>query len=128
MLRALMLAVALTVGAPGCAILKPQPVAALKMPSNLSEAGKEAQKLIVEANVALTAAYNVIAANVADDTMDPNVAAAYLAKLDSYAKDVDVAQVMLDSGDIGDATTQAALLNKLVTALHKQVVEHAKGK
>lgn len=124
MFRAALLALVLGVSA-GCSVA---PVAELKMPSTLNDAGKEAQKVIVEANVALTAAYNVVAANVADGTMSPVDARAYLVQLDDYAQKVDAAQAMLDSGDIADANVQAALLNNLVTVLHKQIVAHARGK
>lgn len=112
---------------PSCSVLQPQPVAELKLPGNLSEAGKEAQKLINEANVALTAAYRVLVANVNDGTITPMDGSKYLDLLNDYSVQVDKAQDFLNVGNIADAKTKAEAVNKLVVALHKKVSDKAKG-
>lgn len=127
LIRALTLAVVLALGgAEGCSFLKPQPIAELKMPSTLSEAGKQAQNLINEANVAITAAYNVVAANLENGTMSAVDGAKYIAALDDYAKKVDAAQSALNLGQVADAKTQAEALNKLIVALHKAAMAGSK--
>ena len=112
-------------GMTGCAALQPTPIADLKMPSTLSEAGKTAQGAINEANVALTAAYNVVAANLADKTMSVTDGTKYLASLDEYAKKLDAAQDALNLGNVADANTQAQAINALILALHKQLMKGA---
>ena len=111
---------------PSCAGLDPKPMTELKLPANLSEAGKEAQKIINETNVVLTASYKVLAVNVEDELIGTADAMQYLETLNDYAHRADQAQDALNLGKIADAKTQAETLNKLVSALHRKIAEKAK--
>lgn len=109
----------------GCAgTFKPTPIAELKMPASMSEAGKYVQGLIREINVGITAAYLTIATDVEEGTMSAEDQTSYLTQLGDFEKKADAAQAALNLGNIADAKTQAEALNKLVLALQKKAKEH----
>ena len=86
---ALFVAIALS----GCALVgQVEPLSTMSVPATLPEAGKQAQVAVNEANLALTAAANVIAANVKDGIWTKAQAQGYLDKVKDYAKQVDRAQ------------------------------------
>ncbi len=105
---------------------KPTPMAEIKVPSTLSEAGQEAQKLINEANALYIAAYKTIESNVVSDLLDPKVALGYLDELDRQAFFVDQAQFALDAGRDGDALSQSKLLKAAIQAIQKKAADKAK--
>jgi soluble cytochrome b562 len=108
----------------GCADLtKPAdvPVAA-----TLPEAGQTAQKAINEANILLISIANVVAQNKADGIYNEVEVAEYKEKLKEFAVKVDKAQGMVNLGDFTSAKSQAELLHKAITALHKEVASRAR--
>lgn len=120
-MRALLLSLALLL--PSCALFAP---AEIPVSQQLSVQAQAAQKSINEANVALASAANVIAQNVTDGIMTKPEAQAMLDKVKDYAKKVDAAQTLLNSGDILSAKNQADLIKSAILALHKEVAKRAR--
>lgn len=102
------------------------PMEPIAVPEHLSEVGKEAQKLINEANVALIAAYDVVREKRRDRLISKMDALKHLDTLDDYSGKVDNAQEALDLGNDTAAKGKAELLKTLIAALHKQVAEKAR--
>jgi hypothetical protein len=98
----------------------------IAVPEHLSEVGKEAQKLINEANVALIAAYDVVREKRRDRLISKLEALGHLDRLDKYSEDVDDTQEALDRGNDIAARGKAELTKALITALHKEVAARAR--
>ncbi len=121
-MRTLLLLVALLAGcASGPFATDPIPVS-----ENLSPAAKQAQNVFNEANVTLTSAANVIAVKKREGVSTRAQAQSDLDKVKAHAKDLDKAQALLDAGYVLDAETRAAVLNKALLALHKEISERKK--
>lgn len=90
-------------------------------------AAQQAQGVINESNVTLTAAANVIAQNALDGTMTKQEAQSALDQVRELVRQVDLAQALLNSGAVLDAKTKADVVNRLVLALHKQVAAKARA-
>jgi len=118
MIRILVLSFSLLLS--GCALVAP---ADIPVSAKLSPAAQTVQKAINEANIALTATANVIAQNVLEGIMTKPEAQSALDKVKDYGKKVDAAQVMLNTGDVLNAKTQAELLSSLILALHREVAK-----
>jgi hypothetical protein len=86
------------------------------------------QGLINEGNVTLTATANVIAQNVQEGVMTREEAQSALDRVRTYAKRLDAAQALLDTGDLRNAATQAKLLSSLIIALQREVAAKARKK
>ena len=104
----------------GCALVAP---ADIPVSEKLSPAAQTVQKAINEANITLTATANVIAQNVLEGIMTKPEAQSALDKVKDYAKKVDAAQVMLNTGDVLNAKNQAELLSSLILTLHREVAK-----
>jgi len=118
MIRILVLSFSLLLS--GCALVAP---ADIPVSAKLSPAAQTVQKAINEANIALTATANVIAQNVLEGIMTKPEAQSALDKVKDYGKKVDAAQVMLNTGDVLNAKTQAELLSSLILTLHREVAK-----
>lgn len=110
----------------GAGVFKTEPIAPIAVPSNLSEAGKQAQNLINEANAGLAAAATVIGDNVQAGVMTPAEGRDYLARVKSWAAEVDRAQSLLDAGSDVAARDKAQLVGSLIVALQKEVAARAR--
>jgi len=106
----------------GCAQMI-APVEPIAVPENLSEAGKEAQKLINEANIALTAAYDLVGEKRKQKLLTKAEAFKYLNTLDDYSADVDKAQETLNAGKDFEAKGKAEALKLLIETLRQRVAE-----
>lgn len=112
---------------PGCGVFGPvQPVTSMSVPTTLPEAGREAQNVINEATLAITAAANVVRLNVKDEIWTKAQAQGYLDKLAGYLKDIDRAQDALDLGNFTSAKAQADLLSSLILILHREAAAQAR--
>jgi hypothetical protein len=120
--RYLILVLALTL--PGCALF--QPAQPLAVPSNLSDAAKEATKLISEAKIVLIALNNTIATQVSGGLMLKSDAQALAKTVDEYWIKVKQAESLLAGGNDLLAKDQARLLSTLLIELQKQVVARSK--
>lgn len=109
---------------PGCGMF--QPVQQLAVPTNLSEAGREAAKIINEAKVDLIAANNTITTQLKAGLMTKADAQSLAAKVDEYWGKVKQAETLLGSGQDLLAKQQAQLLSTLLVELQKQVVARSK--
>ena len=115
---------ALTIALGGCAdLLRPADV---PVSQSLPVAAQSVQKTINEVNIALTAAANVVAQNKADGIYNDAEVAGYKAQLQDAARQVDKAQNLLRLGDIASARTQAEIVERLILALHKEVVARSR--
>ena len=107
----------------GCALVQPSTI---PVSATLSAPAQSVQKALNEANVVLAASASVVAQNVADGILTKPEAQSYVVKLKEYAKQVDGAQKLLDSGDVLGAQNQAELLSRLIVALHKEVAARSR--
>lgn len=103
-----------------------KPIETIAVPQSLPDAGKEAQKLINEANVLLTATYNVIGDNAANHVWTRAEAQRYQDQANDYADMVDRAQDAVALGNFHEAKGQAEIVSKLLGALHKEVAAQAR--
>lgn len=110
-----------------------QPVQQLAVPTNLSETGREAAKLINEAKVDLIALNNTITNQVSQGLMTKTDARGFAEKIDRAwgtpdCKDfcVKKAEALLVSGQDLAAKAQAQLLSTLLLELQKQAVARSK--
>ena len=108
---------------PACTV---QPVSQMSVPTTLPEAGKQAQVAVNEANLALTAAANVIAGNVKGAIWTKAQAQGYLDKVKEYAKRVDRAQELVRLGQFDLGKTQADSVQALILILHREVAAQAR--
>ena len=121
-----LLALALGLAVSACTMLpSTEPVTEMAVPASLDEAGQEAQKLVNEANVLLTATANVVASNVRDGIWSAETGRAYIDKIIVYSVQVDDVQDMLDLGMTDGALNQAQLLSQFIMALNKEVARRA---
>jgi hypothetical protein len=108
----------------GCAQMVPfEPIA---VPENLSEAGKAAQQLINEGNIALTAAYELVGERRKEKLITKGEAFKILNTLDDYSADLDKAQEILNLGNDLEAKGKAEVTKRLIDALRKTVAEKAR--
>lgn len=91
----------------------------------LSPQAQAVQKMINEANVALTAVKRLIGDKVASGEITPDEAQKYLDDTRDMDRAVDAAQSALDIGDPTSAQAQAELLNKLINALDRELAKRA---
>lgn len=110
---------------PGCSVLTPP--GSIPVSQSLSPAAQQAQSLINEANVLLTAAANVIAQNVVDGIYTKDEGQAQLNKVKALAAQVDKAAALLMAGEVLSAKDQAELTRKLIIALHREVAERKRS-
>jgi PBP1b-binding outer membrane lipoprotein LpoB len=124
-MKILILFLALMLG--GCSMFGPLETATpMSVPTTLPEAGRQAQLAINEANLALTAAANVIAANVKDGIWTKAQAQGYLDKVREYAKQVDRAQEAVRLGQFSTAQAQANAVQALILILHREAAAQAR--
>jgi soluble cytochrome b562 len=102
------------------------PISDIKAPTTLPAAGVAAQASINEANLALTAAANVIAQNVKDRIWTKAQAQGYLDKVRTYANQVDRAQQLVRLGDFAGGKTQAEAVKALIIVLHREAAAAAR--
>jgi soluble cytochrome b562 len=114
---------ALALVAPGCSLFQPAPI---PVSEKLSPMAQDAQKSLNEANLALTAAANVIAQDVTEGIILKAEAQEYITEIKALAKRVSATQALLDAGDILTAKNQAAQLQQLVLVLHRRVAATAR--
>lgn len=98
-----------------------------KVDQTLSEPAQAAQSAINEANLMIAAAANVIGNNAAAGIMTKAEAQQALDEVKRLREQARSAQAVLDLGDIGNAQTQAALINQLAAALHARVAKQARS-
>jgi soluble cytochrome b562 len=127
-MKNILVILALTFSLAGCGtgIFKVEPITEVAVPTSLSEAGKEAQNIINEANLLLTAATNVNASNYTAGLVSQADARKYQGEIKKVAKQVDDAQAMLSVGNDAGALSSAKLVNLAITALHKEIAARAK--
>ena len=110
-----------------CAFRGPaEPLSTMSVPTTLPEAGKQAQVAVNEANLALTAAANVIAANAKDGIWTKPQAQGYLDKVKDYAKQVDRAQELVRLGQFDLGKTQADAVRSVILILHREIAAQAR--
>ena len=109
----------------GCSAFAP---AAIPVNQTLSQPAQQAQQALNEANIALTAAYSVLAQNMTDGIYTKAEGQSYLDRLNQMADQTDKAQAALKNGDILGAKTQAELLSKAIVALHREIAAKARAK
>jgi hypothetical protein len=119
-LGALVLAVSLS----GCGTLFADPTD-IKVSEELSAAGQVAQKSVNTARVFITAAANVVTANVKEGITTKAEGLAYADKLDAYSLQADAVQALIDAGD-PLAGSKADLLERALLALHREVAAKAR--
>lgn len=120
-MRVLLLCLALVL--PGCQLFGTvEPVSTRPITS----AAEQAQNAVNEANLGLTAAANVIAANVKDRIWTKQQAQPYLDKVKDYARQVDRAQELIRLGQFDSARTQAEAVRALIVVLHREVAAKAR--
>jgi hypothetical protein len=120
----LLAALAIAIPLAGCGLF--QPVQQLAVPTNLSEAGREAAKLINEGKVDLIAINNTITTQLKAGLMTKADAQSLAAKVDEYWGKVKQMETLLGSGQDLLAKQQAQLLSTLLVELQKQVVARSK--
>lgn len=103
-----------------------KPIETIEVPATLPAAGKEAQKLVNESNVLLTATFRVIGDNAESGVWTKKQAQGYHDTAERYAGQVDEVQNALDRGMWASAQSQAALLSKLIFELNKEVAAQAR--
>lgn len=87
---------------------------------------EQAQLAVNEANLALTAAANVVAGNVKDRIWTKAQAQGYLNKIRDYARDVDRAQELIRLGSFELGKSQAELTKSLIIILHREIAAKAR--
>ena len=107
----------------GCSLVAPSDI---QVSQSLPKAAQEVQKAINESNVLIIASANVLAQNLKDGVMLKAEVDGYAVKLRQMAAQVDKSQGLLRLGDIASARTQAELIQKAITALHKEVAARAR--
>jgi len=107
----------------GCSLVAPSDI---QVSQSLPKAAQEVQKAINESNVLIIASANVLAQNLKDGVMLKAEVDGYAVKLRQMAAQVDKSQDLLRLGDIASARTQAELIQKAITALHKEVAARAR--
>ena len=111
----------------GCALFGPvEPVPSGTVSSALPPGAQQAQLAINEANLALTAAANVIAGNVKDRIWTKQQAQGYLDKVKDYVRQVDRAQELVRLGDFVQGKTQAEAVRSLIVILHREIAAQAR--
>jgi hypothetical protein len=120
----LLAALAIAIPLAGCGLF--QPVQQLAVPTNLSEAGQAAAKIINEVKVDLIAANNTITSQLKAGLMTKADATQLAKSIDAYWDRVKAAETLLNQGHDLAAKDQAKLLSELVIALQKQVVARSK--
>lgn len=126
-MKRILLILALTFLPAACALLGPvEPLAPASVPTTLPEAGRQAQAAINEANLALTAAANVIGSNVKEKIWTKTQAQGYLDRVRDYAKRVDRAQELVRLGDFTQGKNQAQAVRSLILVLHREVAAAAR--
>lgn len=120
------LAAVFTLG--GCQTLQELvgPGEAPKVDQTLSVPAQAAQQAVNEANLTITATANVIGNNAETGVMTKAEAQKALDEVADWRKKARAAQSLLDAGDIGNAKTQAELINQAVSALQKRVAAEAR--
>jgi len=103
-----------------------KPMEPIAVPENLSETAKEAQKVINEANIALTAAYVLVWDKRDAGLISKAEALKNLDTLDGYGSKVDEAETLLSLGDGIGATNKAELVRDLIDILRRHVSEKAR--
>lgn len=121
-----LLLIAFLVFLPACSVIGPLQPAPVGASASLPEAGRVAQAAVNEANIALTAAAHVIAANVKDGIWTKPQAQSYLDKVKEYAKRVDQAQDLVRLGSFASAQAQADTVRALIVVLHREVAAQAR--
>ncbi len=120
-MRVLILCLALAL--PACNLLGPaEPISTRP----LGGVAEQAQNAVNEANLGLTAAANVIAANVKDKIWSKEQAQGYLEKVKEYAKRADSAQELINLGKFSEGKTQAEALRSLIIVLHREIAVRAR--
>lgn len=102
------------------------PGEAPKVDQTLSVPAQAAQQAVNEANLTITATANVIGNNAESGVMTKAEAQKALDEVADWRKKAKAAQSLLDAGDIGNAKTQAELINQAVLALQKRVAAEAR--
>jgi hypothetical protein len=120
LLAALILAIPLA----GCGMF--QPVQELAVPTDLSQAGQDAAKIINEVKVDLIAINNTITTQLKAGLMTKADAQSLAATVDEYWGKVKQAETLLGSGQDLLAKQKAQLLSTLLVELQKQVVARSK--
>ncbi len=109
---------------PACTIFGTAPQ--LAVPTNLSEAGREAAKAINEVKVDLISVNNAITSQVKAGLMGKEEATRYATLVDSYWAKVKEVEALLGSGKDLLAKDQAKLLSTALIALQKEVLARSK--
>lgn len=128
-MRTVLIAVlgAATIALGGCAFVQSlvQP-AEIPVSQSLPVASQAVQRAINETNVLITASANVLGQNLKDGVMTKVEVDLYAAQLRQMATQTDRAQDLLRLGDVSSSKTQAELIQKAITALHKEVAAKAR--
>lgn len=121
---ALVAALTLAIGVPGCAFFAPlhAPVAV----DSVAGAQRAAQHAVDEANALRIAVNRVIAQNVTDGVWAPAQAQGYLDESKALGRRVDEARELLRLGDFANAQDRAEAARKLLLALQRKVAEQAR--
>lgn len=123
-MRKLFAIVALALALSACTLFRP--VQQLAVPTNMSEAGSEAAKLINEAKVDLIAVNNTVASQVSQGLMAKADAQAVALKVDDAWGRIKQAETLLAAGQDLAAKAQAQLISTLLLELQKQAVARSK--
>ena len=118
---ALVAALTLAVGVPGCAFFAP-----LHAPVAVDSVARAAQHAVDEANALRIAVNRVIAQNVTDGVWTPAQAQDYLDESKALGLRVDEARELLRLGDFANAQDRAEATRKLLLALQRKVAEQAR--
>ena len=111
----------------GCSVFGTiEPLGSGTVSASLPPAGQQAQLAVNEANLGLTAAANVIAANVKDRIWTKAQAQGYLNKVRDYSVQVDRAQNLIRLGDFAKGKTEAEAVRSLIVLLHREIAEQAR--
>jgi len=111
----------------GCGSLNPfGPGQELAVPTNLSETGQEAAKLINGIKVGLIVANNTVAQQASEGLMLKSEAVAARSVIDNYWKQVKQAQALLVDGKDVLAKGQAELIEKALAEFQRQLLARAK--
>lgn len=109
----------------GCALIGPvEPIGGVS--KDLPFAAQQAQASINEANLALTAAANVITENVKEGIWTKDQAQGHLNRVKDYARRVDRAQELVRLGDFTKGKTEAEAVKALILILHREIAAQAR--
>ena len=112
---------------PGCTLFGPvEPLSKGTVSQTHPPAGQQAQLAVNEANLALTAAANVIQGNLKDRIWTKQQAQGYLDKVKDYAQQVDRAQELVRLGQFDLGKTQAEVTRSLIIILHREIAAQAR--